>query len=947
MESARHPNIKIVTNATIKEVSGSAGNFTVQVHKQPRYVDETKCTACGVCATYCPVPAPDPYEEYLTSRKAIHIPYAQAAPACFVVDPDYCLFLKKQECKQCTRTCQAQAINFDQKPVSLTYQVGALVLCPGFSTFNPKRSHVHNYSASQNIVTGKEFERICCASGPYTGKILRPSDLKRPDRVAILLCIGSRDKTTGNPYCSSVCCKYAVKDAIVALEHEPDLDITIFFMDLRLYGKGFETFYERARSEGVKFVRSRISEIKEHSETKDLTIKYVAEDGSLIKDTFNLVVLAHGLEAPKGNSALALAADIGLNPYGFCKTDLFSPLNTTRKGIFVAGGFQAPISIPDSVIQAGGAATSAAELLTSARGSLVSEKEYPDETSDPDEPPQIGVFVCHCGKNIGAVVDVQEVKKYAATLANVVMVEENLYSCSQDTQVLIRETITKHKLNRIVVAACTPRTHEPLFMDTIREAGLNKCLVEMVNIRDQCSWVHMHEKEAATQKAKDLIRMAVAKTRLIQALSEPTIEVVPRGLVIGGGISGMTAALSLARQGFECFLIERSLKLGGNLKNKYYTLEGPDPQEHLDRLIREVRDQEQIHVFTGTTIQEIEGFVGNFRTVLSSGNSEKNKTTEIEHGTIIIATGATPYEPDEFLYGKHENIMLQHTLEENLALNKVNPEDLNQVVMIQCVGSRDKTHPYCSAICCNEAIKNALKIKELHPDTNVTILYRDVMTYGFSEDYYAQARDRGVVFVRYSPDRKPQVELHNGKPRVTTQDPFMQKNLIIDADLLVLSTAMVPYENKHLVEQLKVPLSADRFFLESHAQLNPVDSYVEGIYLCGMAQFPKPINECVAHAKAAASKAAILLAKGHVKAEPTVSSCQTDICIGCGICEYLCPYSAIRLKKIGKLKKAEVVSAACKGCGVCASICPSRALTMGRFSDEQIAAQIKAFGEGY
>jgi heterodisulfide reductase subunit A len=882
----------------------------------------------------------------MSETKAIHIHFPQAIPAAPYIDPIKCVFLSGGACFICTTACQRKAVDLSQRQDLLELDVGALILAPGFSTFDPARVPAYGYADSPNVVTGKEFERICCASGPYTGKILRPSDQTRPDRIAFIQCVGSRDTASGNPYCSSVCCKYAVKDAIVALEHEPDLDITIFFMDMRMYGKGFEVFYERARAEGVKFVRSRISEVKEHPETKDLTLKYVTEDGSLKRDTFNLVVLAHGVEAPEANSTLALATSIRLNRYGFCEAGLFSPLDTTRKGIFVAGGFQGPKSIPDSVIQAGGAAASAAELLAPARGTLVSEKTYPEERSDLDEPPRIGVFVCHCGKNVAGVVDIGETKKYAETLTDVVIVKDNLYSCSQDAQALIRETIVEDKLNRIVVASCTPRTHEPLFQDTIRETGLNKCLVEMVNIRDQCSWVHMHEKEAATKKAKDLIRMAVAKVREMQPLPEAIVEVIPKGLVIGGGLSGMTAALSLARQGFDCYLVERSSELGGNLRHTYFTLEGPDPREHLHGLIRQVKDHDNIHVFTGTTIQQVGGFVGNFRTVLSCGDEQHGKEVEIEHGTIIIATGATPYEPDEYLYGKHENVLLQQALEERLALQELNPKDVNQVVMIQCVGSRDRIHTYCSAICCGQAIKNALKIKEINPDANVTILYRDVMTYGFSEDYYATARDRGIVFMRYSPDHKPRVEDLDGKLKVTMQNPLMKKNFIIDADLLALSTAMVPYENKALVEQLKVPLSADEFFLESHAQLKPVDSYVDGIYLCGMAQFPKPIDECIAQAKAAASRAAILLAKGYVTAEPIIASCDVDLCIGCGICAHLCPYSAIRLTKVGKLKKAEFVAAACKGCGVCSSYCPTRAITMGRFTDEQIAAQIKAFGEG-
>jgi heterodisulfide reductase subunit A len=946
VESARHPNIEIVTNAVVKEVSGSAGNFTVKVAMKPRYVDVTKCTACGVCVSYCPVPVPDTYDEDLSLRKAIHIPYAQAAPSAYVVDPEHCLFLTKKECKQCTRVCQTQAIRFGQRAGIRSFQVGALILAPGFSSFNPSRIRGLPYVDSANIVTGKEFERICCASGPYTGKILRPGDGLRPNRIAIVQCVGSRDKSTGNPYCSSVCCKYAVKDAIVALEHEPDLDITVFYMDMRMYGKGFETFYDRAKAAGVKFVRSRISEIKEEPDTADITLKYAQEDGSVAKETFNMVVLANGLESPHGSGPLAMATGIGLNPYGFCQTRLFSPLETTREGIFVAGGFQGPKSIPDSVIQAGGAAALVAELLSGERGSLVQEKAYPEERLNLDESPKVGVFVCHCGKNIGGFLNVPEVKKYAETLPNVVFVEDNLYSCSQDTQILIRDAVVANDLNRVVVAACTPRTHEPLFQDTIREAGLNKCLFEMVNIRDQCSWVHMHEREAATRKAKDLVRMAVAKASLLSPLPEPVIEVIPKGLVIGGGLSGMTAALSLARQGYECYLVERSQELGGNLRRTYFTLQGEDPQVHLRELLREVIAHGSIHVFTGATIEQIDGFVGNFRTVLSTGDGEKRDRVEIEHGAIVIATGAKPYEPDEYLYGRDEKVILQQTLEQRLALGEFPQGQIRQVVMIQCVGSRDKTHPYCSAICCGLAIKNALKIKETLPDTQVTILYRDVMTYGFDEEYYTLARDRGIVFIPYEPQGKPRVAEHDGKLRVSIKDLFLRENLTIDTDLLVLSTALVPHENRGLNEQLSVPLSSDGFFLESHAQMKPVDSYLDGIYLAGMAQFPKPMDESMAQARAAASRAAILLGKGYVKAEPIVSSCQEDLCIGCGICQDLCPYSAIRLVKKGKLKKAEVIGPACKGCGVCASYCPSRAIIMGRFTDEQIAAQIRAFGGG-
>lgn len=909
-------------------------------------MDEEKCTACGICASYCPVITPNPYDEYLSEQKAIHIPYTQAAPAAFTVNPDYCLFLDKQQCKQCTQTCGPGAIDFSQKSEVLTYSVGALILSPGFSVFNPDNVPGYRFAQAPNVVTGKEFERICCASGPYMGSILRPSDKKKPEKIALLQCVGSRDEFSGNPYCSSVCCKYAVKDAIVALEHEPDLDLSIFYIDMRLYGKGFEPFYERAKSGGVKFIRSRVSDVREDPESGDLTLRYVTEDGVLKENIFNMVVLSQGLEPPRSNSALALTAGFGLNKYGFCKTDLFTPLNTTKQGIFVAGAFQGPKAIPDSVVQASGTAGLAAEALVTARGTLISEKEYPPERSSLDESPKIGVFICHCGKNIAGVVDVLEVMRYAETLPDVAVVKDNLYSCSQDTQVLIEETIIDHQLNRIVVAACTPRTHEPLFQDTLKEAGLNRCMVEMVNIRDQCSWVHMNEKKAATLKSMDLVRMAVAKAKEIEPLPAAVIEVIPKGLIIGGGLSGMTAALSLARQGFECYLVEYSARLGGSLRNMYYTLEGSDPQKYLSQIIQEVTAHERIHVFTNTDIKRINGFVGNFRTALEIKNEAGIETVELDHGSIIIATGAVPHKPAEYLYGESDRVLLQTELEARLAKQPAGVKDSDHVVMIQCVGSRDETHPYCSSVCCGHALKNALKIKEINPETDVTILYRDMMAYGFYEDYYKAARECGVLFIQYDPENKPRLENLDEELIMAVYDPYAKKNLKIKADLLVLSTALEPTDNEALIEQLNVPLSADGFFLESHAQLKPVESYVDGIYLSGMAQFPKPIDERISQAKAAAAKAAILLGKGQVTAEAIVSSCDMEKCIGCGICENLCPFSAIRLVKPDKLKKAEVISAACKGCGVCASVCPTRAIHMGRFTDEQITAQIAAFGSG-
>lgn len=823
--------------------------------------------------------------------------------------------------------------------------MGAVILSPGLSLFDLASINTYRYQEAPNVVSGMEFERISNASGPYAGHIHRPSDRQRPDKIAFIQCIGCRDRKSGNTYCSSVCCKIAVKDAIVALEHEPDLEIAVFHMDLRMFGKGFETFYRRAKDSGVRFIRARVAEVKRDAATEDLQLRYVTEAGELREEVFNLVVLPAGLEPPEKAASLAAAARVGLNGHGFCHTNLFSPIDTSRQGVFVAGAFQSPKAIPDSVVDGSGAAAAAAEILASARETLTRTRELPAESLS-SEDLRIGVFVCHCGKNIGGTVDVNAVAAYAEKLPGVVYTTTNLYSCSQDAQDLIQQTIAEQSLNRVVVAACTPRTHEPLFQETARDAGLNRALVEMTNIRDQCSWVHANQKEAATEKSKDLVRMAVAKAGLIEPLPETEIQVIRKALVIGGGLAGMTAALSLADQGFEAFLVERTKKLGGMLRNIHFTLEGEDPGSHLTRLVDRVLSHEKISVFIDGEIEKVDGFVGNFRTTVSLRKGENRETEHLDHGVIIVATGAQVHKPEQYLFDRHDKVILQTELERRLGKSDGGGiHELRHVLMIQCVGSRDELHPYCSSVCCSHAIKNALKLKEVNGGVRVTVLYRDIMTYGLHEDYYTLARDRGIEFIRYDLQSPPIVEENNGKLRIKIRDPLMKEVLTAEPDLVVLSPAIEPRNDATLNDSLSLPQSSDGFFLESHTQLKPVESYVDGIFLCGMAQFPKLINESIAQAKAAASKAAILLARGKVTVEPIVAQVDPDTCTGCGICEYFCPYRAITTKKAERGKKAEVIPAACKGCGVCSSYCPARSISMGRFTDEQILQQIVAFGQ--
>ena len=929
--AGRHPNIELVMGAEIKSVEGEEGHFQVTLVRKPRYIDEEKCTGCGVCAQECPVEAIDEFNEGLSERSAIYVKYPQAVPLVYAIDRDKCI-----GCGTCQEVCKAGAIKYDEKEKKITLHVGSIVLAPGFEEFDPNLKREYGYGLYSNVVSSIEFERILSASGPYGGIVIRPSDGKVPRKIAFIQCVGSRDALLGNNYCSSACCMYAIKEAVIAKEHNPDLQCSIFFMDIRAYGKEFDAYYSRAEKEcGIRFVRSRISRVEKAPGSQNLIVRYV-EDGEPKEEEFNLVVLSVGMRPPKYAEELAKTLDIKLNKYNFCSTQTFLPLDSSRPGIYVCGAFSSPKDIPESVAQASGAAARAASLIASERGKLTVAKELPPEIDVSGEEPRIGVFVCHCGINIGGIVDVPEVVEYAKTLPNVAYAEDNLYTCSQDTQKRIREKIKEHNLNRVVVASCTPRTHEPLFRETIREAGLNIYLFEMANIRDQCSWVHMHEHEKATEKAKDLVRSIVAKARLLRPLKKPTINVVPVGLVIGGGLSGMTTALELAKQGFGVHLVEKEKELGGNLRHIHYVLGSENPQERLSSIVKEVSENEKIHVYLGAEIADIEGYIGNFKTTLNH-NGEKR---EIDHGIVIVATGAVEYKPTEYLYGKDERVLTQRELEERLAKGKFNAKT---VVMIQCVGSRNEERPNCSRICCAQAVKNALKIKELNPETDIYVLYKDIRTYGFNEDYYREAASKGVLFIRYDDENKPKVTRENSTLNVLVREPVLKTWLPIKPDLLVLSVATIPNpDNQMISEMLKVPLSKDEFFLEAHMKLRPVDFATDGVFLCGLAHSPKLIEESISQACGAAARAITILSKKALEVEGAIASVNEDLCSGCRICEAVCEYGAIKMEeKDGKLVST-VLEALCKGCGVCGSSCPTGAIGMLHFTDDEILAQVRA-----
>jgi heterodisulfide reductase subunit A len=923
--TGRHHNIETITFGEIDEVIGKPGNFKVKILKNPRRVDLEKCTGCGVCAEKCPVEAIDDYNEGLVPRAGIFVKYPQAVPLVFAIDKDKCI-----GCGNCERYCKAEAIEYNQEPTIKEIEVGSIILSPGFEEYDPKLSPSYGYSIYPNVLSSIEFERLLSATGPFLGTVLRPSDGEVPQKVAFIQCVGSRDEQCNNEYCSSVCCMYAIKEAIIAQEHTSGLKSHIFFMDIRAFGKEFDDYYNRAeKTHGIKFTRCRIASIEEDPKTNDLILTYI-KDGKKKQEKFNLVVLSLGFTPPHSAKKLNEKLGIKLNEYGFCDTKLFSPLETSKPGIFVSGAFSSPKDIPMTVADASGAAAKASSLISSERNTLVTEKKYPPEINVMNETPRIGAFICKCGINIGSVVDVPGVVEYMKTLPYVVYSEWNLYTCSQDTQEKIVEKIKEHNLNRVIVASCTPRTHEPLFQNTIREAGLNPHLFEMANIRDQCSWVHMHIPEMATEKAKELSRMAVAKAIHIEPLTRAEMEVNSKGLVIGGGISGMTAALELADQGFETYLVEQEKELGGSLLKTYYVLGKDDPQTLLQLTLKKVKENKKIHVFTKSKIKEIQGYIGNFKTTILNGKKE----TELGHGIVILSTGAKEYTPKEYLYGKDKRVLTQSELEEKLAKKSFSAK---RVVMIQCVGSRDEERSYCSRTCCGDAIKNALKIKEISPDTDIYILYKDIRTYGFKEKYYKHAAEKGIVFIRYDDENPPDVNNKNDL-QVLVKDHILDRMVKIKIDMLVLSTGMLPQDGtEQLSQMLKLPTTKDGFFLEAHMKLRPVDFATEGVFLCGNAHSPKYIDECISQASAAASRACTVLSKATLETEPLISEVNKDMCAGCGLCKEACPYSAIELVD----GKADVNAAICKGCGLCAATCRSGAIQQKGFKDQQLLSMIK------
>jgi heterodisulfide reductase subunit A len=919
-------------------LAGESGNFQTVLKNQPRFIIPEKCTACGDCQRACPAQAVNEFNLGLDRRSATYIRYPQAVPRAYIIDRGACL-----GCGLCEKVCLAEAVKYDDEARLREINVGAVILAPGFEIFDPSHLTPYHYGKSPNILTSLEFERILSPSGPYKGHVMRPLDRREPRKIAWLHCVGMRsDREGAYPYCSNFCCMAALKQAIIAREHiGPELDVALFYLDMRTPRKDFEKYCVRITDQGARLIRSRVYGVEPLPDSGDLRLRYITEGGEPKTEIFDLVVLSVGGVTSPASINLAKKLGVKLSHNKFMDAQCFAPVTTSRPGVYSCGFFNGPKDIPQTVMEGSAAAAAAARLLAEARGTLMKEQVFPPEKDVSQDPPRVGVFVCHCGLNIGRVADVPAVVEYARTIPNVEYAQDNLFTCSQDAQNQMVEMIKEYQLNRIVVAACTPTTHQATFQDMLRNAGLNKYLFEMVNIRNQCTWVHQHQPEAATLKCKDLVRMGVAKARLLDPLDYITVPVNKTALVIGGGVTGMTAALNLADQGFEVHLAERKDRLGGNALKLHTTWRGGLVGPRLEELIGKVKNHPHITVHYQSIVVGVAGVVGNFRTTLS-------RNQVIDHGVVILATGAEPYRPaGQYLYGQNPNVLLSLDLDQELAEYSDRLRQAQAMAFIQCVGSRIDERPYCSKLCCSHTVENALKLKELNPDLEVYVLFRDMRTYGEREIFYEEARDQGVVFIRYHLADPPQVKQDaDGKINITVMDHVLQRPVKLSVDLLTLATAIIPHHNAPLAELYKIPLNAEGFFTEAHAKIKPVEATTEGIYLAGLAHYPKPLQESVAEAMAAAARAATVLSRDFLELESIISRVVDENCDGCAFCVDVCPFNAITLLEYmfeERVKKTvEVNEILCKGCGSCMATCPKQGIYVAGFSLEQLGAQVDA-----
>ncbi len=945
-----HPNINVLTLTNVIDVQGQAGDFHVTMLQEPRYVDVKRCTNCGLCAVVCPVDLPSGFQAQLAMRKAAYKSAPRAIPNAYIIDKGpYC-----QDCGRCVDICPTDAIDLEEKQREIHIDVGAIILAVGYSLTDANEYEELGYGRYPNVLHSMEYERLASRSGPTEGIVLRPSDTTEPKRIAWLQCVGSRDQKY--PYCSSICCMYATKEAMLAQQRIPDVETRIFMMDERAFNKEFNAYYIEARDEwGVEYTRCRISEIKEDPKTNNLILRYPDEHGDLQEEEFDMVILSVGTRPPTTANDLARQIGIELNPHGFCQTDKFAPLETSQPGVYVCGTFASPKEIAETFLDAAGAAGDVMRFMSENLSAGPISREYPFLTAGVDLPaerdvsreePKIGVFICRCSPSLDGVVDTETVESFAKTLPNVTHVERLDYGCMEPDLSHLRQAIGEQGLNRVVVAACSHRTHEPLFQRVVREAGLNPYLLEMANVREHCAWVHVDDPPAATRKAKELVRMAVARVERAEPVTKLSARPTRRALIIGGGISGMQAALNIADAGYEVTLVERDAQLGGNLRHIYFVAEGQNPQRLLRDVVNRVRGHTRIDVMTRSEIRLHTGQVGDFRSIIETQTREGMVETEVRHGVTIVATGGQEWRGSVYMYGEDERVITQLDMEEILVHRPEEIVDLEQVVMIQCVRPPEMVD-YCSRTCCTNTMKNAMRIKMLNPNCQVTVLYKDIITYGFREQYYTEARRHGVVFVRYDEQNPVQVEqTDDGRLQVSIHEESLEKEQVFYPDLLALSMATVPSQGTiELAQLLEVPLSSEGFFLEAHLKMRPMDFVKEGLFIAGMAHYPKFIEECLSHAQATAARAISILSQEPLFYGGPIAVIDQDKCVGCLTCVRTCPFGIPKVQAeqtgVGEILGAAYIDPAlCQGCGTCTAECPAKAIQLVAYRDEQLTGEL-------
>jgi heterodisulfide reductase subunit A len=947
VECGRHLNIQLMTMTELDGVEGELGNFTAHLRRHPRYVDMDRCVACGKCADACPRETADEFNRKINTRKAVFVKYPQAVPLKYQIDPLVCNKMRGGRCRECEEACPNDAIHFGDYEKEVSVKVGAIILSPGYTPFDPRGLSAWGYGRFPNVITAMDLERYLAAAGPTAGHLLRPSDGKPVMKMAFLQCIGSRDRKQGSRgYCSAVCCMNAMKQAILATDYNRSLQVTIFHMDMRTHGKDCERFLDRAKAKGIGLQRCRVHAVEPGQTGEDINLRFITHDGIQTSENFDLVALSVGMEPPSGSAELAQRTGIELTPEGFAATSCFSPVSTSRPGIFVCGAFSAPMDISSSVIQASAAAASVAVELSEVRYSLSRQRIFPPERSSMSEGPRIGVFICKCGSNISEVVNVYELARYAGSLPNVVFVEKSLFACSQDSQELIRKRILEEKLNRVVVAACTPRTHEPLFRETLRASGLNECLFEMVNIRNQVAWVHAAQPDLATRKAGDLVRMAVAKAALLEPVPPVSERITPQALVIGGGLAGMTAALALGDQGFLVHLVERAAQTGGIARRLLKTWKGEEIRSHVETLSSKVREHDLIALHLKSAVVHAEGHVGSFRSTIQKPTGN----ITVDHGVTILATGGQPFKPTEYGYGVFPDVFTSLEFDGLHAEGDERIRKGRNFVFIQCVGSREPERNYCSGVCCTHSIQTAIALKEEDRQRRIFILNKDIRTYGLRERLYRRALELGVVFIGYDDEHKPNVLVTGDKTEVVAWDHVLHEPFAIPADIVTLATAIVPDpDTKDLAKMYKLPVDTDGFLLEAHVKLHPVDLATAGIFIAGLAHYPKPVEESIAQAQAAASRAAAVLSKRWVELDHVKAMVDEPRCDCCALCVDACPYEALvveREKPVGGIEPGKqrlaVLPAKCKGCGACQAVCPKGGINVAGFSCGELSAQVRA-----